>query len=76
MPASFAVLFALLVAIPGVLIPLYVINRMRHQPLREGRNGADQMIAGGIVAAMVVLMAFSVYAAHSVYTGLIALTSS
>lgn len=74
MSTSFSTLFALLVLIPGVLIPLHVIGRMHHQ-LIDARNGGDRMIARGTMVVMVVLMVFSVYAAYSIYTSLNAIAS-
>lgn len=73
MPASYAVLFSLLVAVPGLLIPLYIIARARGTPGNDQRNGVDRMIIRGTVILMVALMAFSVYAALAIYTSLDAL---
>lgn len=74
MPTSFSSFFALLVLIPGVLIPLHVIGRMHHQRI-DARNVGDRMLTRGTMVVMVALMVFSVYAAYAVYTSLNAIAS-
>lgn len=70
MPASYSVLFAMLVAIPAVLIPLYIIGRMRHVLVDERRDAGDRWIARGTIVVMVVLLVFGLYAALAIYTTL------
>lgn len=70
MPSSFSILFSLLVALPGVLIPLYVIVRVRGTLTHPRRNGADRMIVHGTTIAMVVVIAGSLYAAAAIFSSL------
>lgn len=73
---SFAVLFPLLVAVPGLLIPLYVISRMYSVLSDERRGAAEKVFARGTMIAMLVLMGISVYAALEIFGSLSALTVS
>lgn len=75
MPSTFSVLFALLIALPGVLIPLYVIVRVRGSLTYPRRNGADRMIVHGTTLAMVVVIAASLYAAVAIFISLNALAA-
>ena len=63
MPASFSILFALLIAVPGLLIPLYIMSRMYTVLADDRRAAAEKAFAGGTMVVMLLLMAFSVYAA-------------
>lgn len=67
MPSSFSVLFALLIAIPGILIPLHVISRMARVLSDKGRNGSERIFAGGTMIAMVLLIGLSMYAAQRTF---------
>jgi hypothetical protein len=67
---AMALLFALLVGVPGVQIPLYVIHRMNRLLSGHQAVQADRTIARITIGLMVVLMVFSVVAAAAVYRAL------
>jgi hypothetical protein len=75
MSASFAILFALLVAVPGLLIPLYIISLTRHTLADVRRDDTDKRIAWVTIVAMLILIAFSTYAALAIYNSLSAIAS-
>lgn len=76
MLGSLSVLLPLLVAVPGLLIPLYVIGRMYALLSDERRGPGEKVFARGTMVAMLVLMGISVYAALEIFGSLSALTAS
>lgn len=70
MSSSLAVLFALLVAVPALLIPLWVIGRARHTLSDRRSDAGTRRIARLTIAVMALLMAFGAYAALAVYSSL------
>ena len=73
MPQSLTILLPILVAIPGLFIPLYVISRMAAMVADKRKPRLDKNIARVTVLLMLVVMGFSLYAAsaiHAVQTGI------
>lgn len=66
MLGSFSLLFAVLIAVPGLLIPLYIIWRMAGVLKDEHRERGEKAFAGGTVLAMILLMGIAVYAAQEI----------
>lgn len=68
-------LFPILIAVPGLLIPLYVIARMHAVTSDARRTGAEKVFARGTMLVMLLLMGISLYAAFEVFAILTALST-
>lgn len=76
MPESFALLFPILILVPGLLIPLLIITRMRALAANETSASGERVFARVAVVAMVALMVLSLYAAWEVFTRLSVLSGA
>ena len=76
MSESLAPLFALLVLVPGVAIPVYVMGRLLGVLRDRRRQPVDRVFAVAGMAAVLVLIVLSVYLARDTYVLLGALASS
>jgi 4-hydroxybenzoate polyprenyltransferase len=64
MPEAFAVLFPILIAVPGLLILIYIIWRMSEVSRDEQRERGVKAFAGGTIVAMVGVMGLAVVCAQ------------
>ncbi len=75
MLGSLPLLFSILVAVPGILIPLYVASRMLRVLADPQRETTEKAFARGTIVVMLLLVGVAAYAALEIFRTLSALAA-